>query len=202
MRGWALVLVVGVGLAGATRSAAAERRPEEPRAEATITLHVANYRGLLRPVLDGARARIEKIYAAIGVGTVWTESEDTATESEDGSLHLTVILLSPDMAEQMSNVRLAEGVLGLSHLPLRRVYVFCDRIAAVPGDRQMLPVSLGNIIAHEIGHFLLGGHGHSSNGIMRANVDLHALHLQSFDDDQVRTIHTKLVQVAGRRIGQ
>jgi len=201
MRGWTLMLVVGVSLAGATRSAAAERTHEEARAEATITLHVANYRRFPRPVLDGARARVEKVYAAIGVHTVWTESEDPATQSEDGSLHLTVLLLSHDMAKQMSTVRLAEGVLGLSHLPLRRVYVFCDRIAAAPGDGQMLPVSLGNIIAHEIGHFLLGVRSHSANGIMRANVDLHALHLHSFDDAQVRTIHTKLVEVANRRMG-
>jgi len=35
--------------------------------------------------------------------------------------HLTVMLLSREMETQMVAVRLAEGVLGLSHLPLRRV---------------------------------------------------------------------------------
>jgi hypothetical protein len=161
----------------------------------TITLHIANYRALSRPILDGTRARIETVYEAIGVQTVWIEGEDTSNQPPDGRLHLTVALLSNDLATKISPGHLQEHVLGLSHIPTRRVYVFCDRIAAVPGNRTMFPVSLGNIIAHEIGHFFLG-HGHSRNGIMRAMVDVHAQHLQNFDETQARTIRSRLRELA------
>ena len=169
----------------------------------TIVLHVANYAALSPHVLAGAKARVAKVYEGIGVRTVWVESEDTVRPRQDGQLHLTVILLSRDMAaKKISARRIAYRVLGQAHLPSGRAYIFCDRIAAVRGTPTLLSIStlfsisLGNVIAHEMGHLVLQENSHSQNGLMRAIVDLHAIHLQNFDQAQAGTIRTMLVEPA------
>jgi hypothetical protein len=57
-----------------------------------------------------------------------------------------------------------------------------------------LSVPLGNVIAHEMGHLLLRENRHSHNGIMRANVDLHAIQRQNFDQSQASAIRTMLLE--------
>ena len=163
--------------------------------ETTIVVHVANYAALSSHVLAGARARVAKVYEGIGVRTVWVESEDTVRPRQDGRLHLTVILLSRDMAEKkISAQRIADHVLGQAHLASGRAYIFCDRIAAAHGAPTLLSLPLGNVIAHEMGHLLLRENSHSHNGLMRANVDLHAIQLQNFDQSQANTIRTMLLE--------
>ena len=45
-----------------------------------------------------------------------------------------------------------------------------------------------------MGHLLLRENSHSHNGLMRANVDLHAIHLQNFDQSQASAIRTMLLE--------
>ena len=186
----AVVMTVG-GRASANDEPTAVTDPPER----TIVVHVANYAALSPHVLAGARARVEQVYEGIGVRTVWVESEDTVGPREDGRRHLTVILLSRDMAEKkILAQRIPDHVLGQAHLASGRAYIFCDRIAAVPGAPTLFPLALGNVIAHEMGHLVLRENSHSHNGLMRANADLHAIHLQNFDSSQASTIRTMLLE--------
>lgn len=164
--------------------------------ETAIVLNVANYAALSRHVLDGARVRVEKVYEAIGVRIVWIDSGETVRLRQDGSLHLTVILHSRDMAEQrISAHRIADHVLGHAHPSSGRAYIFCHRVALTSGAPALFPLSLGNVIAHEMGHLVLRENSHSQKGLMRANVDLHAIHLQNFDESQASTIRTMLLEL-------
>ena len=167
--------------------------------EVTLVLHVANYAGLSRDVLDDAGARVASVYAAIGVRTVWMDAGET-TDLHDGRLHLTILLLSRDMAEkQISAEGIGDGVVGRAHLPSRRAHIFYDRIATMPGARTSLSIPIGDVIAHEVGHLLLRTTSHSRSGIMRANVDARAIHLQSFDTTQAGTIRTALMDMTTLR---
>ena len=65
--------------------------------------------------------------------------------------------------------------------PGGRAYIFCDRIAAMPGASTPFSIRLGDVVAHEVGHLVLPWKGHSRTGIMRAAYGRHAAHLQSFD---------------------
>ena len=171
--------------------------------ETTIVLHVANYAAVSRQVLDGAKARVAKVYEVIGVLTEWVDRAETVRQLQDGRLHLTVILLSRDMAEKkISAGGITDHVLGQAHLASWRAYIFCDRIAAVPGALTMFSISLGNVIAHEMGHLLLRANRHSRKGIMRANVDLHAIDLQGFDRSQASNIRTMLSELTGGATGR
>jgi hypothetical protein len=159
----------------------------------TIVLHVTNYAALSREILDAASARVAMVYQFIGVRTVWVDGEVSPAQRQDGRLHFTVLLLSREMAERkISAEGLKDGVLGQAHAPSGRASIFCDRIATMPGPPTYFANPLGDVIAHEVGHLVLGVNSHTRSGIMRPNTDVRALPLQSFDKTQARAIHTTL----------
>jgi len=162
-------------------------------AEATIVLHVINYAALSRKVLEVASARVATVYERIGVRIVWVDGEVSPEERHDGRRHLTVLLLSRDMTEKKIKANgIQDGVLGQAHTSGARAHIFCDRIARTPDAMQQIP--LGQVIAHEVGHLVLGANSHSARGIMRAHMDVRALHLESFDNTQAQTIRTTLIK--------
>ena len=164
--------------------------------EATVVLQIANYAALSREVLAEAKARVAAVYQVIGVRTVWVDSEETVRQRQDGRLHLTVMLLSREMAEKkISAEGLSDHVLGQAHLPSGRAHIFCDRIATMPGAPTSLAIGVGDVIAHEVGHLVLRTNSHSRSGIMRANVDVHGMQLLSFDKTQAGTIRARLMDV-------
>ena len=66
----------------------------------TLVLHVINYAALSREVLDETMARVASVYKVIGVRTVWIESERSADQRQNSALHLSILLLSRDMADK------------------------------------------------------------------------------------------------------
>jgi hypothetical protein len=78
-----------------------------------------------------------------------------------------------------------------------RAYIFCERIAMLPGV-SMFSIRLGNVIAHEMGHLVLRTPGHFPSGIMRADSDVYSIHLQNFDKTQARTVQFTMAAATGR----
>jgi hypothetical protein len=82
-------------------------------------------------------------------------------------------------------------------------YVFTDRIAAqVLHKSTPIGVLLGHVIAHEIGHVLLGPGGHARAGIMRARLhhtDITSGHL-SFDPAQAVAIRRSTAARQARHV--
>ena len=148
-----------------------------------------NYAALSREVLDETMARVASVYKVIGVRTVWVESERSADQRQNSALHLSILLLSRDMADKKISLEgLKDGVFGQAHQPTGRAYIFCERIATMPDAPGYFPIPLGDVIAHEVGHLVLGTNSHSRRGIMRADANVHTIHLQTFDEAQARTI--------------
>jgi hypothetical protein len=167
--------------------------PAPGRQETTLVLHVTNYAALSRDILDVASSRVAMVYQRIGVRTVWVDGEVSSEERQDGRLHFSILLLSRDMAEKQIKARgIKDGVLGIAHPPSGRASIFRDRIATMAGAPTHLANPLGDVIAHEVGHLLLGVDSHSSTGIMRARTNVHGRHLQGFDKTQAGSIHTRL----------
>ena len=192
-----LVAVAAIMMAGRV-NAQAEPIAATVEREATIVLHVTNYADLSRKVLEDAMTRVAMIYERIGVRIAWVEDMGSVRRHGDGQLHLTVLLLSREMAEKkISAAGIEDGVLGFAHPASGRASIFCDRIAATPGAPKNFSIPLGNVIAHEVGHLVLGANSHSRSGIMRAYTDVPALHLQSFDKAQERIIRNTLMEPTG-----
>jgi hypothetical protein len=171
--------------------------------EATIVLHVTNYAALSRDILDVASARVAMVYELIGVRTVWVDGEVSLQQRQDGRVHLSILLLSRDMAEKkIAADRIKDGVLAQAHLPSGRAHIFCERIATTPGLPRHFASPLGDVIAHEVGHLLLRTNGHSSTGIMRASMNVQAFHLRSFDKVQAHSIRTTLMELTADATGR
>ena len=169
--------------------------PVPGRDDATVVLHAVNYAELSRGILDDAKARVAMVYEVIGVRIEWVDGEVRSEQREDGRRHFSILLLSREMAEkQISAYSIKDGVLGHAHVSGGRASIFCDRIAATPGALLHFPLSLGDVIAHEAGHLLLGANSHSRGGIMRAHTDVRVLQLQSFDSTQARSIRAALME--------
>jgi hypothetical protein len=216
MSGWTTGFMMAIGLAVAPVTAASQPNNAEPikpkisqvasvhddqilateQGEAIIVLHVVNYATLSDDVLDEARLRVTNIYAGIGVRTVWVDSEQAVEKRLDGGLHLTVMLLPREM------VGVSDDAFGRAHPGIGRAYIFCNRVASMPGPK-FFAISLGAVIAHEVGHLVLPEKSHSRSGIMRREIDVqHAINPQSFDKSQAdsirKTLMTPTVGATGR----
>ncbi len=80
-------------------------------------------------------------------------------------------------------------------------YEYVERLAKFDGADFELPIVLGCVIAHEIGHLLLGSDSHSRSGIMQARWGRDQLRMAMmgtlhFQADQVRVMRAE----AGRRM--
>ena len=96
----------------------------------------------------------------------------------------------PDRANRTES---RKTVFGRASRPIRRAYIFYDRIL----DHARLTGSnvarlLGAVIAHEVGHLLLPAFSHSPTGIMRAHWGGRIVRVPDFTVDQGMTIRTLL----------
>ena len=168
-------------------------RAEAGQPDATIVLHVANYAALPPDTLDAAKARVSRVYKNIGVRVLWNDRGETVKRMENGELHLTVLLLPRDMRAKKNSKDGTKGtLLGQAHLPSGRAYIFCDRIADLPGPPNFFWVPLADVIAHEVGHLLLKASHHSPSGLMRPGLGAATMELPSFNGTEARTIRATL----------
>jgi hypothetical protein len=134
-----------------------------------------------------------RVYADAGVRAVWTDG--TAWDAQpDHAFHADVLLLSKEMVTRKSQLDgFDEHVFGSAMPPIRRAYIFDNRIA----DHARLTDSnftllLGMVIAHEVGHLLLPASSHSVAGIMCATWQRRTARLSTFTRDQGTTIRQRL----------
>jgi hypothetical protein len=133
-------------------------------AEATIDVRVYNYADLPATDIAAACRAAAHIYAQAGVWFRWQDS---------GTLPVSLVLLSHERTEAKAVAEnIPGGVLGRGAATTGRAYAFSGRVATVAARTGSDPVALlGTVIAHELGHVLLGTAGHAADGIMRADLN-------------------------------
>jgi hypothetical protein len=188
----AAVVMTSAGPAGAQdeSTATTDQHP-------TIVLHIVNRAAISREILNQVKEHLVRVYDGIGVRTVWVDSEQAVGKHVDGGLHLTVMLLPRTFAKGRTSVKgVSDDALGRAHPRIGRAYIFCDRVASIPGPK-FFGIQLSAVIAHEVGHLLLPEKGHSRSGIMRAEMDAqYSIQLQGFDKSQARFIRKVLLEAA------
>ena len=190
------VVLIGILTIFAASRASAQDGPvaTSEQREPTIVLHVVNYAAVPAVVLTQAMKRVETVYDFIGVRIVWLEGHAILRQHQDDGLHLSILLLSPDMSlKKISAGGIADKVLGQAHLPSGRAHIFCERIASAHSDRNLIAVTLGSVIAHEVGHLVLPKIGHSPHGIMSAAMDLQTTQLATFNGKEGSLIRQTLL---------
>lgn len=136
-----------------------------------IIVHVHNYSQVDAHVLLASEQIASDILRKAGVDTIWfacSSGEGSHSDADcakpSGASDLNLNLPIPD------GIRLyqrADSVYGFTLGKI--VWVFFDRVKASALEHQLNTAHiLGNVIAHEFGHLLLGDNAHSNWGLMRA----------------------------------
>ena len=174
-------VVVGFALPGSARTPAASKVKEPLRLK--FTVRVYNHARVPGETLERAKAEAAAVFRNIRVGTAWVDCalpgtklpNDPGCNPRHGPTDLVLRIVPRSMTERYGFRR---GVLGFALNTKKSrfgfaAYLFFDRLQGLPGWRSAAerPVILGHLIAHEIGHLLLGYQKHSLAGLMRPGWD-------------------------------
>jgi hypothetical protein len=163
-------------LMGMTSFAFAQNRPTTRSLSLEVTISVHDYADVPTSLLAQAEAHASGIFRQAGFETVWlncgpkVEAVESKTCYRVDATHLMLKILAHALG---AHVRDRNEVLGTALLDEKGVgyyaYAFYDRIRQLADQRKLGYALLGDVLAHEIGHLLLGSNSHSVGGIMCAH---------------------------------
>ena len=154
---------------------------------AKLQVRLYDYARLSPAMIEWATGDAMEVLSKAGIPTHWLdcsmslsdEELDPACRVSPGPTVVVLKILPRKMAERFT---VPEGSFGFAMLSDKangfgsQAVVFYHRLTELAADMDSYrSVALGHILAHEIGHLLLGSGSHSSQGIMRAtwqNADL------------------------------
>ncbi len=142
----------------------------EESLDSRITILVYDYAGVKAETLSKAEQETSRIFRHSGVDITWLHcrvpSSSVSLECPESGPMTPVLRLVPRF--QLVRNRVHAEAMGYSAGYFATVSVEFAQTLEELGVAG-LPEILGHIMAHEIGHVLLAGGGHSVSGIMRAH---------------------------------
>lgn len=165
----------------------------------TITLRVYNYTAASTGTMAQAENEAGYVFGQAGLKIVWLDclakNAEPGCSGPDGPAHL-ALRIQP--GEQKLQANQPEDTFGYAVFPsLASVYYSRVKTLAASLDvDQYCAVLLGDVMAHEIGHLLLGPGHHSQTGIMQAKWQT-----QTLRDEMVRLLHFTSEQASELRSG-
>ena len=173
--GLALSLIFGSGLFGTPQDAGTHQTGEDHR----ITIRIHNYAFVPSSVLRQAEQTAGSVLRDAKVDSAWVECPTVPSSStEVACTHpvtplILILNLLPESMTQRLNFQ--DDAFGVAVESSEKDFgflssVFYDRVrrCAVHERIDLAPL-LGHVIAHELGHLLLGIHSHSRSGLMSAS---------------------------------
>jgi hypothetical protein len=162
-----------------------------------ITVLVFNFRQAPAETLVKAEKEAGRILEQAGVPVTW---RDCPTGNEPCRKGPDRVFFLAMMAGPIQN-KFADTISGYAVLPDHLAAVYYDYLPRLPdgkSNKNDTALVLGCVIAHELGHLLLGAHGHSVAGIMQAQWGIEqtqrALMSQlSFLPEEARLMHANTV---------
>lgn len=189
-------------------------RPRRVKSQPVIGVRIYNYAHAHRLDLHDAERHAAYLFARAGVRIAWTDHSENARvgpeQPEDSGIDFFVRIVPASMAAAYGPT---PGELGQSAIPLGVkgptpggiANVFYDRVAAVSWSRGPCGGTfLGDVVAHELGHLLLGPH-HSREGIMKASwtskdLELAALCKLRFTSEQLAVLQQAARSLPGNSL--
>jgi hypothetical protein len=165
----------------------------ETKRSAAITVLVFNFRQAPPETLVKAEKEAGRILEQAGVSLTWRDCPTGNEPCQKGPGRVFFLAM---MAGPVQNKSL-DTISGYALLPAHLATVYFDYLPRIPGgesNKDDTALVLGCVIAHELGHLLLGAHGHSIGGIMQAHWGIeqtqHALMSQlSFLPEEAKLMH-------------
>jgi len=140
----------------------------------TIRIRVNNYTQATPAMLAGAEREADRILGKAGLQTVWLDCHPghSGVDSLDPCrkpLEATDIVLRV-LSQSIQN-KFQDTLFGFAVVPvLASVYYdYAMHLARSDNAQFEIPIILGCVIAHEVGHLLLGSNSHSVSGIMQGH---------------------------------
>ncbi len=157
--------------------AAAQSSETAPQADNQIRIRVYDYAGVSEDVLRKAEDVTTGIFQKVGVDFVWFTCARNGKFSAKASCpeamdrrDLILNIVPHSMSQGLGRKDEVDGLAvdGPDEFS-GHAWVFFDRAKEVAA-KQLLNLAnvLGNLMAHELGHLLLGSYPHSKTGLMRA----------------------------------
>ena len=170
--------ITGTGLAGLSLFlSVAGLGAQPPDTRLQIEVHIYNYSKVSHEMLVRAEQESARIFERIGIATIWLDCPLTSQEAvrnracalPDAPTRLALRLLSNSMADSLG---VGGDIFGSALLPAKKGFgvvanIYADRTREL-ADRREFEMILGHVVAHELGHLLLGKNAHSPAGIMQA----------------------------------
>jgi hypothetical protein len=148
---------------------------EAPRM-ADITISVYDYAHVSIDSLAAAEEDARRIFRQAGVQTAWATCLPKPEKIQPGDCHTvsaTHLMMKILPRATSAQARDRSDVLGTAIVDAKGVgyfaYVFYNSIQRVAEERKLDHALLGDVLAHEIGHLLLGSNSHTVSGIMSAH---------------------------------
>ena len=206
MKSWllhAVTFAVAAGLIGFTglalpKTRLAAQNDGHPR----ITVQIYNYSPASPEIMARAEREAGLILGAAGLQPVWLECPVTTfseapkqCQQPQQATDLRLRILPASIQNKFQ-----DSVFGFAvHPALASVYYdYAERRAKVDDAGFELPVILGGVMAHELGHLLLGSDGHSGSGIMQPRWDPNQVRLLLMGTLQFTPEQTKRMSVAAQ----
>ena len=139
----------------------------------SVRVRIENHADLPTGVLAGAQSDAARIYRAAGIGVVWL---NRAEPHGDAGVVRVVIPSLKRADEYLRLEHVDPHALADANAATRLVHIFWERLrtsASQVGRDEA--GALGQVLAHEVGHVLLPGAGHSPTGIMQGSIKLRML---------------------------
>jgi hypothetical protein len=141
-----------------------------------LTISVHNYADVSSKLLSAAEEQAREIYRRAGLETVWLNCSPKLEKTEPESCYFsdtTHLTLKISARAVNAQVRDRLDVLGTAYPDEKGAgyfaYVFYDRVQELASRQRLGYALLTAVMAHEIGHLLLGSNSHSLSGIMCAH---------------------------------
>ena len=166
-------------------------------ARPTIIVQIYNYSPASPEIVASAEREAGRILIASGLQPDWMECPVAPRPLESGPCQSA--LQATDLRLRILPVsvqnKYQDSVFGFAvHPALASVYYdYAQRRAKVDDAEFELPVILGGVMAHELGHLLLGSNGHSATGIMQPRWDPSQIRLLMMGDLQFTPEQMKLM---------
>ena len=182
----------------------------EPNPKPQVIINVYNDAQVLEKVLAQAEQEATRIFRQAGVDNVWVECQSLKPDlkrkpecdSPAGPWHLALRIVP-------WSSKLRDSVFGTAFLSVEGegTYsdVFYDAVQKLHKDwHASLAGVLGHVMAHEVGHLLLGTNAHSPTGIMRLSWqgrELRSISMGTllFTSEQAGSMQAKLFSVRARK---
>jgi hypothetical protein len=180
----------------------------------SIQARVFDFAQLRPELIKEAEQHASRIFRSAGVAVLWTAGSALDPEAHeleyrgqpdgasapalicgDTNVCRLTVRIEPHSPARLQAGELAEA-LPFAHSGIR-VKIYYDRVQASNAHGNTASAILGHVLAHEIGHVLLGTNRHARVGLMQASWDdlsfkLMASALLSFAPDEVRSMQERL----------